>query len=382
MTVQVKPKETPRLVAFEMLNFMSIKEGRVEFDETGVINLTGYNDSGKSAFSRGVEVLLYDAYANEQVNFIHDGEEMSGLGMEFSDGVSYNKYKYRNGKSVWELMRGDEMLYTNRLADGIAAMSAIPDPIKQYLNVIEDEYTNEKLNVRRNTDKLFLVGMSGGDVYKIINSILHCDTLAETVKRLNEDRNKVQSSLSSKATQLETLRAELKNVKLPSDDMVALLQKRHENLESTNMRLSSVVGISEQHDIIKHSVQIPELQLIDTSRIQAISGVLEAKRRLDESSHVIAPELPLLSTTRAQEIAQIAELRGRLEVHVHPEIVQVDTNRIKELQQIGNLYNELYHKTNAIQTVEAELTQTQAQLKVLSDEHGFKICNNCGTVAV
>ena len=371
-----------KIRAIEALNFMSIKQARVEFDETGILNLTGYNDSGKSAITRLIEIIFYDAYQNEQVNYIHDGEEMFGGGLEFDDDVSINKYKYKNGKSVWEMMKGDQVVYTNRLANGVAAMSGVPDVIQKYLNVVEDEYTGEKLNIRRNTDKLFLVGMSGGDVYKIINAVLHCDTLAETVKRLNEDRNKVQSELASKATQLDTLKTEVKNLKVIDDHTLTGLKEKHENLTATSQRLDSIVSIASQKDQIIGLEPHPELTPVDTQRYYDIQNVLVSKAGVDKHEQDLPPELTPLDTERLRQLQTINELRQQLDVQVNPELIPMDVQRFNDIKQIGRLFNDFYHQSTDLTTIETELQQTQQQLQHLSATHGFKICGNCGTVAV
>ena len=63
-----------RLLWWSVENFMSIKEAKVEFDDTNIINFKGFNDSGKSAMLRALEVLLSNKYPTEQAKFIKDGE--------------------------------------------------------------------------------------------------------------------------------------------------------------------------------------------------------------------------------------------------------------------------------------------------------------------
>ena len=371
-----------KLTAIEALNFMSLKQIRIEFDETGILNLTGYNDSGKSAITRLLEVLFYDAYSNEQVNFIHDGEDMFGVGVEFDDGVSINKYKYKSGKSVWEMLKGEEVLYTNQLANGIASMNDVPEPIAKYLNVVEDEYTGEKLNIRRNTDKLFLVGMSGGEVYKIINTVLHFDTLAETVKRLNEDRNKEQAELTSKATSAQTLKSELKLLRVLDDSTVASLQDKTEKLAQTKQRIMDVSAIAQLGDNILRLEPHPELTPIDTTRYRDIKGVVDAKAEVERTQKALPPEIPLIDTTRINHLKEITSLRQQMDVVINPEIPVVNTERFNEIKNLGQLFNNKFHVNNQIKTIESELQEAQEQLRQLSAQHGFKICKNCGTVAV
>ena len=146
-----------KIVSLKIENFMSIKNGLIEFDESNIISLCGYNDSGKSAITRLMEVMLYNAYSTDQVKFITDGEDYWLGELTFSDGVVYTRRKYADGKSLWELTKGDKVLFSNKLPNGTyAAMGDTPEVIERYLGVIQDELTGEELNVRRNTDKLFL----------------------------------------------------------------------------------------------------------------------------------------------------------------------------------------------------------------------------------
>ena len=186
-----KKEHQSKIVSIKIENFMSIKNALLEFDESNIISLCGYNDSGKSAITRLLEVMFYNTYSTDQVKFITDGEDYWLGAITFSDGVVYTRKKYLDGKSLWELKKDDKILFTNLLPNGtLAAMGDTPEIIEKYLGVIQDELTTEELNVRRNTDKLFLVGTSGGDNYKILNTVLRSDVLASASKSLNEDKNK------------------------------------------------------------------------------------------------------------------------------------------------------------------------------------------------
>ena len=47
-----------RLLSWEVWNFMAIKNGKCDFDERNIINLKGYNDSGKSAMLTALNRLI------------------------------------------------------------------------------------------------------------------------------------------------------------------------------------------------------------------------------------------------------------------------------------------------------------------------------------
>lgn len=368
-----------KLVAFEFLNFMSIGSARLEFDESGILNITGYNDSGKSALTRAIEVLFYNAYSTEQVNYIQDGCEFFGVGAEFDDGISINKYKYRDGKSVWEMLKDDEVIFTNRLADGVAAMGDIPDVIAKYLMVVKDDYTDEKLNVRRNTDRLFLINTTGGDNYKILNSVLRADVLAESIKRMNEDRNKLQSEVTSKVTSVKTLRNELENITVVDDETLQRISDGVEKLSDSKLRLEYLTAINNQKQIYDEIQLYDEIPLVDTSRLREIEQLQSLKQATET---VIYEECRLVDTSRLHELERIMELRKELDMVIPPEVPLVDVERYGAMKNIGMLYNELYQVTTDLTNTEAERTQVTTQLAELSAQHGFKICKNCGTVAV
>jgi len=358
---------------------MSIEKARLEFDETGILNLCGYNDSGKSAITRALEVVFYNAYSNDQVNFIQDGKSHFGIGLEFSDGVEINRYKYIDGKSVWEMYKNGNVVFSNRLEDGIAALSDIPDVIRKYLGVIEDEITGEKLNVRRNTDRLFLINTTGGDNYKIINTVLRADILAESVNRLNKDRNTLQSELAALSTSSQTLKNELTHLVVLGDDLVAQVKENAENLADTKKRFEYLYSIQSQKAILDAFVVYDELPLIDTDQFRDIENLLELRKSLDIP---IYDACPLIDVSRLQLLEEIIQLRKSLDVDIPPALPTIDVSRFNEIMEIGRLYNSYLETTNSLNQVSAEYEQVRGELESLSKQYGFKICKNCGAVAV
>lgn len=366
-----------KLKAIELENFMSIREARLEFDGTGIINLAGYNDSGKSAITRALEVLFYDAYSNDQINFIQDGQPHFGVGLEFDDGIAINKYKYATGQSVWEMLKNDEVVFTNRLKDGIAALSTIPDAISEYLGVVQDEFTGEELNVRRNTDKLFLINTSGGDNYKIINSLLRADILAEAVKRMNEDRNKLQTEVTSKGTVSMTLKGELEELSVLSEDVMASLKQSIENVRLTRQRTDYLMSIDEQNREIGRLQVYEELPVIDTRQLRDLTELQHLKVNAEVP---IYTETPIIDTERLNLLSAVLENRQSLDVILPEECNVVDINRIREIRSVGEAFNALWNLDNQLTSVEEEYTQVHNQLHKLSQEYGYKVCQNCGSI--
>lgn len=365
-----------RLVGFGARDFMALGDVYIPFGESGIVNLVGYNDSGKSAFTKIIEVLMYDAYSTEQGKFIHDLADNFVVQADFDDGVCIRKIKHRNGKSVWEMTKGDEMLFTNQLSDGVMAMSGVPDIIKQYFGGVEDEFTGEQLNVRRNTDKLFLIHTSGGDNYKIINSILRADVLAESVKMLNEDRNKLSAEVSNITNSVYTLKQELAGVQVIDDEYESEISTMMEKLRVSKDReilcLNVVNQLAEYNSIEVYD----ELQMVDMSRLTELELILQDK---ENASVPIYDECPVIDMERLTLLETILETRLDLDIAIYDEVQVVDSSRLDELMQMGSLYKELNSITSSLTATEKELEDTHNELHQLAIDHDLKICPNCKT---
>lgn len=369
-----------KLKAIEVRNFMSIGEARLEFDDSNIISICGYNDSGKSALTRLLEVMFYNAYSQDQASFIKDGTDYWGCSLEFDDGVEYNRYKYLDGKSEYELKKDGKILFSNKTAQGtILAMDKVPEQIENYLGVIsvKDDTMNEKLNVRRNTDKLFLINTTGGENYKMLNTILRSDLLSGASKKLNQDRNALQTEVSIKDTEKATLSSELNNLDVCSDEALTELTDKIEKLELSNKRYEYLQDIMTEDAKIKEIVIPDEIPLIDTSRMSEITKIYQ----LNEDAQLFIPdECMIIDTSRLYEIGRLLELYKQTQSVVVPECELVSLDRYNAICEIAKAYNDLYAMYTEVATVETELKETKDRLTTLANTYGFKICKNCGSV--
>ena len=369
-----------KLKAIEVCNFMSIAEARLEFDESNIISICGYNDSGKSALTRLLEIMFYNAYSQDQAAFIKDGADYWGCSLEFDDGVEYNRYKYADGKSEYELKKDGKVLFTNKTAQGtILAMDKVPEAIENYLGVISvrDESMNEKLNVRRNTDKLFLINTTGGENYKMLNTILRSDLLAGASKRLSQDRNSLQSEVAVKSTEKSTISSELNSLAVCTEDALIELEQKVKKLEDSSRRSDYLSAIMTTAQEISNIVIPAEVQPIDTRRIADITALKDVYEQTQVS---IPAECTIIDVSRLRELANLLALKDSISVAVAPECTVVDTTHFEDIKQICGMYNDLYNMYQNLAVVEDELNKTKTTLSDLAKVHGFKICQNCGTV--
>ena len=95
--------EYSKLKSIELQNFMGFIKAKATFDESGSLNLKGYNSSGKSAFLTACAVAMMNAFPNKQAKYIHHGMEYFRIVLCFNDGVVIVRDKYKNGQSLYEM---------------------------------------------------------------------------------------------------------------------------------------------------------------------------------------------------------------------------------------------------------------------------------------
>lgn len=396
-----------RLVCMEITNFMSVGYAKIEFDDSNIVSLCGYNNVGKSALTRSAEIMLYNAYSSDQAKFIKDGEDFWKVSWLFDDGVKIDRYKHLDGKSVWEMSKDGVDIFTNKVGTSVASMQDIPEVIANYLGVVKDEHTGEQLNVRRNTDRLFLINTTGGDNYKILNSILKSDVLADASKSLNEDKNKLQSKMQGLRTSCDTLKEESNNLDVAPKVEVDKLKDSITTLEYNKGKLNSISKVKSNIDNYNSVVVYDALEPIDVNRLKSIEKIKGLK---EEASVSIPPMVDEISTNRLLAIDKIKKLKTQKEELIPDELEIINTDKLKAIGRVRDLYNatnidipptldmidiEPLTKLGKIKGiiedykgiisnlsgVEARLKDINAQLKEFESQ-GYKICGNCGSAVI
>ena len=188
-----------KLVYWEVWNFMTLSHAKFEFDDRNILNLVGYNISGKSAALRALEVNLYNRFPQSQLSFIQSGQDHFRVVTVWSDGVVIFRDKYANGQSLYEMWRGDECLFSTKQNGVLTKVADVPLCIQENLCLVkfEDSY----LNSRSCFEKQFLVQTSGGENYAALNTVLKSEELTLAGSLVNADRNKLGSDISVAETE-------------------------------------------------------------------------------------------------------------------------------------------------------------------------------------
>lgn len=417
---------------------MSIENADIEFDNRNIIQLCGYNDSGKSAVIRLLDIMFYNAYSSVQAKFIKDGASYFKGVLNFDDGVSYERIKYANGLSIYNLRKGDKLLYTNKNGDTVISVNDIPQVIKDYLGVVRDEEgTKEELNVRRCADRLFLIDTTGGDNYKILNSILQSDILAKTTANLNTDKNALQSELTVKYSKLSTMKSERDRVVVSDRDSIDDFGTNIEKFKGVKDRYNTISNISSLSEKIEKTIIPDELSVLDIERITEINGIkgvqakatqpiqeelapLESKelervndvsRMLgvqDKANQPIQEELSVLDNVRLESLVSLVNLNKIVNKPIQSNIDIVDTERLSAIgsiverkERIGtsdlslietvssadidkmgvfNLYQRYKEYCTNYDNIDNEYNEVTGIISKMAKEYDFKICKNCGSI--
>lgn len=399
-----------KLVSWTVENFMSIKRGVCEFDERGIINLKGYNDSGKSAMLRALDVLFFNIRPNSQVNFIMDDADYFRIIAKFDDGVFILRDKYSNGQSLYEMYKGNELIYSTKVNGVLSKVSTVPEPIQLYLGLIE--YDGTLLNSRTCFEKQLLVQTTGGDNYKLLNVILKSEELATAGNLLNNDRNKLGTDIANMDSSLRAYKEMLAQNEGITEEMVSMLEQLDGGIDSGSLNLESLRNLS---DLVKN---IQSIFIYDNIDVIDPDGITSSLYKLLSISKEIASlnvttEVPVLSTDNHELLLRLSNLKDSVEsIGVMPLVGNIDNSQYKEISEIFSIFSKLegivvqpvvnpinlgtitdlfglntaYREycslSNEIDGIDADLQRINSELEsyVVESNGRFIKCPNCGEV--
>lgn len=319
-----------KIKSFEITNFMAIKHAVCEFDEKGIIFLKGYNDSGKSAVQRALNVVFYNKYARSQVQFIKDGEDYFRIVVKFEDGVVILRDKYINGQSLYEMYKDGECIFSTKVNGVLTTVSDVPDPIKTYLGLIEE------LCSRSCYDKQFAVETTGSENYKAFSSILKAEEMARAGELINSDKNRVGQDIVGIESRIDAYKSMIPVVPKTSEELLSHLEmhdKRIDFLEALEKYLGDALSIKKSITSLKIA---PPVEQIDCSRMDTLLGI---KSTSDSTRSIkVSPELGMVDESRLDALAGLSAVRDSLGgIVLYPEVKEIDGGILKDAQSLSIL---------------------------------------------
>lgn len=375
-----------KIVNVEVWNFMAIEHGIVEFDARGIINLKGYNDSGKSAILRAVDVLMYNITPNKQVEFIQDDKDYFRVIMRFDDGVLILRDKYINGQSLYEMYKDNDLIFTTKSGKTLTKVSEVPQPIQDYLGLLSFE--NMRFNSRSCFEKQIGVETTGSENYKAFNTVLKSEELTSASQMINNDKNKLISDMNNLESDLTATKDLSATGGKLTEEMISYLKMKDAEVDRSEKQgdnLNNIKSITGNLDAIRI---FPKLYQIDNSRLNSVSGISQIRSALDS----IKTYKPLTGVSTDQ-LSALTELKKSSEALVsictYP---KTDTSGVSSLgerlayidsityllQSLAEADASLSELKKEIEANNVELTNLEAEAKEVSKS--LVRCPSCGKI--
>lgn len=377
--------EYSKITSVEVYNFMAYKHAKVIFDETGIINLKGYNDSGKSAMEKATAVCLMNMYTRLQSKFIKHGEDYFRVIVSFDDGISIVRDKYINGQSLYEVYKEGDCIYTTKQGNKLTKIDDVPTFIQDYLGLC---MTNLGcLNFQTRDDPLWLVETKGSENYLSVNEVLKTEEIARANTLLNSDKNKLNSEIAEIEYELQNAQLLLQNYSSIKEDLLIALSEREVLVQNLLSKYNDILEISETLKSLQGIKITPELEEIDSRRLKS---VLDIQKIILEIENIRSyPELLKIPYDRLKAISKVTETLGLLDgidsKLVPVELEVIDVGKYPALSKIKKELQELLKCNKLIENLEAKEKNLQEEKDSLVEEASkqgirFVECKNCGTL--
>lgn len=373
-----------KIVSIELINFMVFKHARISFDERGIINLKGYNSSGKSTIERAIAVCLMDAFKRKQAKFIRHNEDFFRVVIEFDDGVKIVRDKYINGQSLYEMYKYNECLFSTKEGSKLTKVDCVPDIIQKYLGLIsmQDSY----LNYQSRRDPLWLIDTAGSDNYYSLHEVLKTESLARAGALLNSDKNKIGSEIAEIEGELQSVELSLSNCSDVTEELLSVLSEREIYARGICDRLSKISKINELLASLAKIKKIPKIEDIEYSRL---SSILEIDNKfLELEKEVPIPKIEKLEIEKFNFIENLLENLNELDKctgkSLSVDIETVSLDKVPMISSILSKCKELGSCLNTLKELKDENNTVSNRLEEVAKEaHNrgtrFVKCESCGS---
>lgn len=378
-------KTFSKISSIELENFMSISKATLSFDETGIINLKGYNDSGKSAITRALGVLFFNQYKQAQKNFIKHGESYFRIIVNFDDGISILRDKYVHGPSLYEMYENGKLIFSTKVGNTLTQVKEVPLEIREYLSMTET-FSGNYLNSQSIYDKQFLIQTSGSENVELLNGVLKLKETSLATTDLKQDINSLNSSINSIVAEIESIKLSLERYEFVDQGFINLLAQLDKKYDEAELLYSNYKELA---DLVLEraglSVNTPILELIDSSSYEKLLQISHLLEKVGQLS--VFPEQQLIDVKSYLDLRKIAELQNNRKNYssLTVELQPIDFQRLIELENLLKVYENF----RQISMVNTQLTDEANQLKIEMSEleryaidHGISIsrCGNCGSL--
>ncbi len=407
--------EYSKIKSIRATNFMGHKDSIATFDESGILNFKGYNSCGKSAFLTGVAVAMMNAYPQTQAKYIYHGEQYFRMQITFDDGISIIRDKYSNGQSLYEMYKGEDLIFTTKSGNKLTKIVGVPQCIADYLGLINTQIGYLNYQVRR--DPLWLIDTTGSQNYYSVNEILKSEDIARANALINSDINKLQAEISITEGDLAASRRMLESTSMLNEDLLVKLSCKEAEIQSLFNQYDMIYSIAEKTEEVSKIKLAPEIGSVPVASYVQISDIY---RKLESINHINFFQVPLTGITldrenavnriyskcceisetqifecdiqkldssryeRVRSIREKAAQLGTLNVF-EEEINPVELSIVGDIAKIRGLlkqYRDVRKECMELEQKEAELVKERDTLveELRADGYKLVVCETCGSM--
>lgn len=379
---ELKVKEYSKIVSVEVMNFMVYTHAVLNFDDLNIINIKGYNSSGKSTMLKAIAVCLMNMYPKAQTKFIRHGEKYFRIVVKFDDGVTIVRDKYITGQSLYEVYKDDVCVFTTKEGGKLTKVEGVPQVVQDYLGLCI--VSTGCLNYQVRQDRLWLIETTGSDNYNSLNEILKSEELSRANALLNSDKNALNSEITGIEASLQETKLSLMEVGDYSIELLSNLKVKESVCKELKSKYLTLKGITDTIELLNNLPTIPEVESIDVSQLNSISSIDTIIGEL--GTIVEYPDISKLQVDRVADITRISNILETLkgiDTSV-PEVTTIDVEGFISLGKIASLIEEIKSCVVDLKKLEGATTQVSSHLNRIVEQgkkQGIKYvqCDSCGT---
>lgn len=371
----------PKLISWEVWNFMSIAQGKCEFDDKNIINIKGYNDSGKSAMLTALKVLCTNFRPNKQVDFIQDDKDYFRILATFEGGIQILRDKYINGQSLYEMYKDGTCIFSTKSESGaLTKVADVPKPIEDFLGLVN--YDDTYLNFRSCFEEQLGVQTKGSENYKMFNTVLKSEEISTASELLNNDRNKLASDINSVDSEIIANKNILGVGKFLTESMISYLEEHDSELDSIEGKLAQLAQVRGTYTDLSGIIVTPELSNISYSDLVLLSEIKSICDSLDSFS--VAPEVSIIDSSKLDLLNEInSSLKALDDIKIVPEIKSLEDSQLNVLSSLLTTIEEINQCNEDCDRIDGllkSISEEVAGLEAQLIDMGVKMvrCPNCG----
>ncbi len=376
--------ERSKVTAIEIHNFQSIERARLTFDECGIINIKGFNNVGKSSVRRALDTLLFNKKPSSQQNYIRDGADYLRVGISFDDDVTIYRDKYINGQSLYEMYKGNELIYTTRQGKELTRVKEVPKPIADYLamTVCNDWI----LNSRNCKEVQLLVDTKASENATAVYELLRADELAIARERLNTDKNALNAEIVKTSNDINSYRQFLHDTCGVNEEVITVMKELDSQLDVSREQQKLVNSIGEKKHSYDEIPTIPHLEKIDISQIEDLIRISDNYNTLKS-----IPSIPHLEKIEVGQIDLLLSIKEKVDalssIKEIPKIEGISEDLVYKIQILADMQSkieELKKYEGIVEQNDNDLKNLREELKAYVEQEEsirdkFVLCQNCGT---